>query len=172
MNRTAPIASTLLLFCAFSASAFDGPCSSSVGAGGGVSFDVEVRWPDTGSRPAAGWPVIFLAHGAGGSKASLSGLGGQFADDGYVTLAYSNRPGATSWPPNVFASDLVVLKAWILNDFESESAGKSIAALIVTGDTSAISIEDLRAAGHPYLNKPVRPAKLRALMTELLRHRD
>ena len=53
-----------------------------------------------------------------------------------------------------------------------KQAGEPVPALIVTGDTSAISIEDLREAGHPYLNKPVRPAKLRALMTELLRRVD
>jgi len=50
--------------------------------------------------------------------------------------------------------------------------GREVPGLIVTGDTSPVSIDDLRSAGHPYLNKPVRPAKLRAMLSELLRPMD
>lgn len=42
-------------------------------------------------------------------------------------------------------------------------------ALIVTGDTSRVSLAELRAAGHPFLQKPVRPARLRAALGQLLR---
>jgi len=100
--------------------AFSGPYASLVTVEPGVQIDVDVRWPDVGSPPAAGWPVIFLGHGAGGNKTSLSTLAGTFADDGYVTLNYSNRP-SEEWNPTNFANDIVALKAWLLNDFQSES---------------------------------------------------
>ncbi len=39
--------------------AFSGPFASLVTVEPGVQIDVDVRWPDVGSPPAAGWPVIF-----------------------------------------------------------------------------------------------------------------
>ncbi|MEM9177525.1 MAG: CocE/NonD family hydrolase [Myxococcota bacterium] len=97
--------------------AFQGPFPSNVTVAPGVALDVDVRWPDSGAPPASGWPVLFLAHPAGGTKNTFAGLAGTFADDGYVTLTYTNRVGATGLPPEVFAADLAELKAWILDDF-------------------------------------------------------
>ena len=125
-----PNRSALLLLLALTAlavwpslaTAFNGPFSSLVTVEPGVTLDVDVRWPDTGAPPPAGWPVVFLAHPAGGTKSTFGSLAGSFADDGYVTLTYTNRPGATSLTPDVFAADLTALKAWLLADFESEAA--------------------------------------------------
>lgn len=89
-----------------SAFAFNGPYASLVNVEPGVDIDVDVRWPDTGSPPAAGWPVIFFAHGAGGDKNSFSGLAGGFADSGYVTVNYTNLPEPDRSPTN-FANDIV-----------------------------------------------------------------
>ena len=100
--------------------AFSGPYASLVTVEPSVQIDVDVRWPDTGTPPASGWPVIFIGHGAGGDKTSFSTLAGTFADEGYVTLNYSNRP-SEEWNPTNFANDIVALKAWLLNDFQSES---------------------------------------------------
>lgn len=99
--------------------AFSGPFASLVTVEPGVQIDVDVRLPATGTPPAAGWPVIFFAHGSGGDKTSFSQLAGEYADDGYVTLSYTNR-AEEDRSPQVFASDIVALKAWLLNDFEAE----------------------------------------------------
>lgn len=47
-------------------------------------------------------------------------------------------------------------------------AGKELPALIMTGDTSATSMAALQASALSVLHKPVRPAKLRALIAALL----
>lgn len=41
--------------------------------------------------------------------------------------------------------------------------------IVLTGDISEVSMRTLKGAGHQVLHKPVRPARLRALMTHLLR---
>ena len=42
--------------------------------------------------------------------------------------------------------------------------GRQVAAVILSGDTSAAAIANARRAGIPLLHKPVRPARLRALL--------
>jgi CheY-like chemotaxis protein len=49
--------------------------------------------------------------------------------------------------------------------------GTGLRGIIVTADASAERIADAHARGYPLLHKPVRPAKLRALIEELLRER-
>jgi len=41
--------------------------------------------------------------------------------------------------------------------------------IIMTGDVSEAGVRTLSGAGHQILHKPVRPAKLRALITQILR---
>jgi hypothetical protein len=119
------VALATVLFGVPSASSFDGPFATRVDVGSGVMLDVDVRWPSNGLPLPAGWPVIFWAHGAGGNKSSLAGAAENFADKGYVTLTYSNRPAALQLPPEVLASDLVALKAWLVNDFAA-AAGVTV----------------------------------------------
>ena len=124
--RALPVARALLLAmislacAATTAQAFNGPFGTLVTVEPGVELDVDVRWPNTGSPPAAGWPVIFFAHGGGGDKTTWGPLAGNFADLGYVTLTYTNRPKEDR-SYGVLASDIVVLKTWLLNDFETEA---------------------------------------------------
>ncbi len=47
-------------------------------------------------------------------------------------------------------------------------AGRAIPAIVLTGDTEPESIREAEAGGDRLLHKPVRPAKLRALMSYLL----
>jgi signal transduction histidine kinase/CheY-like chemotaxis protein len=49
--------------------------------------------------------------------------------------------------------------------------GTLLHGVIVTADASPERIADARACGYPLLQKPVRPAKLRALLEQLLRER-
>jgi two-component system, sensor histidine kinase len=46
--------------------------------------------------------------------------------------------------------------------------GHDIAAIVVTGDTAPDTILRISQAGFPLLHKPLRPAKLRALLTHLI----
>jgi signal transduction histidine kinase/ActR/RegA family two-component response regulator len=46
--------------------------------------------------------------------------------------------------------------------------GRDIPAILVTGDTAPDTIHRIKQAGFPLLHKPLRPAKLRALLTHLI----
>lgn len=46
-----------------------------------------------------------------------------------------------------------------------------IASVLITGDTAPDRLQETRASGYQLLHKPVRPARLRALMSHLLRAR-
>ena len=50
-----------------------------------------------------------------------------------------------------------------------EKFGRDIPAILVTGDTAPDTILRISRAGFPLLHKPLRPAKLRALLTHLIR---
>ena len=88
--------------------------------GGGGSLEADVSWPDVGRPPPAGWSVVFWAHGAGGSKNSNAGNARDFADCGYLSLTYTNHPEEDRNPTN-FANDLIAIKAWPVNDFETKT---------------------------------------------------
>ncbi|HEX9781721.1 MAG TPA: ATP-binding protein, partial [Opitutaceae bacterium] len=48
------------------------------------------------------------------------------------------------------------------------AAGRPIPAALITGDTAPERLREAKLAGHALLHKPVRPAKLRALLEQLL----
>lgn len=102
------------------APAFQGPYASTVVGAGGFVLDLDVRWPD-GPPPPDGWPVVFWGHGAGGDKTSSAGNAATYANDGYVTLTWTNRSTSTDPSPETIAADLVALKAWLVNDFQAEA---------------------------------------------------
>ncbi len=49
-----------------------------------------------------------------------------------------------------------------------QSFGAQIAAVLITGDTAPETIQAINASGLPVLHKPLRPAKLRAMLSHLL----
>lgn len=53
-----------------------------------------------------------------------------------------------------------------------ESVGREVPAIIITADRSPEVQDDIHRAGHVQLRKPVRPAALRALITQCLRQLD
>jgi predicted acyl esterase len=115
-----PLALVLAAATAPVAAAFQGPYSTFVTGYGGFQLDLDVRWPD-GPPPAGGWPVVFWGHGAGGDKTSSANNAERYADDGYVTVAWTNRAVSTSPTPPIFAADLVAMKTWLVNDFQAEA---------------------------------------------------
>jgi signal transduction histidine kinase/ActR/RegA family two-component response regulator len=48
------------------------------------------------------------------------------------------------------------------------AAGRPVPAALITGDTAPERLREAKLAGHALLHKPVRPAKLRALLEQLL----
>lgn len=52
-----------------------------------------------------------------------------------------------------------------------EKFGHGIPAILITGDTAPESLRRIAQAGLPLLHKPLRPAKLRALLTHLVQQR-
>lgn len=120
LRPTRVLAAALVLAVVPAARAFQGPYATMVTGYGGFQLDLDVRWPD-GSPPPEGWPVVFWGHGAGGNKTNLTSNAQRYADDGYVTVAWTNRSVATAPTPPVFAADLVAMKNWLVNDFEAEA---------------------------------------------------
>ena len=51
--------------------------------------------------------MVFWGHGAGGDKTSLAGNAAGYANDGYVTLTWTNRSTATDPSPETLAADIV-----------------------------------------------------------------
>lgn len=49
-----------------------------------------------------------------------------------------------------------------------DAFGANIPAALLTGDTASDTIQTIRASGLPVLHKPIKPAKLRALLSHLL----
>jgi CheY-like chemotaxis protein len=47
--------------------------------------------------------------------------------------------------------------------------GAPIPALVITGETAPETLQAIRTAGFPRLSKPVSPARLRAVLDQLLR---
>ncbi len=141
------------------ATAYNGPYSTLVTVQPGVQLDTDVRWPDKGVMPANGWPVIIFAHGAAGDKNSNAGRASQYADNGYVTLTYTNRT-RDQWLPTNFANDVVALKNWLLNNFELEAgifAPTNADAYGMTGNSlggyttwSVVLLSDALAAAVPF----------------------
>lgn len=114
------VLSLLLLTLGVPARAAQGPYTSLVPATDGFLMDTDVRWPN-GTPPPGGWPVVFFAHGAGGDKTSAAGNATTYADNGYVTLAWTSRDTAPQPFPSILAGDLAVLKNWLVDDFPAEA---------------------------------------------------
>lgn len=118
--RVAVAALCLVALSAAPARAFQGPYTTVVTGFGGFMLDLDVRWPD-GAPPASGWPVLFIGHGAGGDKNTSADNAENFADEGYVSVAWTNRLVSTSPTPSVFAADLAAMKTWLVDDFQAEA---------------------------------------------------
>lgn len=102
------------------AGAFQGPYASIVTGFGGFALDLDVRWPD-GPPPVGGWPVVFFGHGAGGDKTSSTNIAQRYANEGYVTLTWTNRATAMNPSPDIIGADLTALTDWLKNDFQAEA---------------------------------------------------
>ena len=133
------------------AHAENGPYPTLVDVGEGVQIDVDVYWPDTGTPPEGGYPVVFWTHGCGGTKSSptVAGYAQDYANDGYVTLAYTNRDQAAGTDfPEYFANDIEALKAWLINDFATEASAFYGTTVDVTVDPERFGLSGNSRGGY------------------------
>jgi signal transduction histidine kinase/ActR/RegA family two-component response regulator len=89
-----------------------------------------------------------------------------------ASAAQACEPDALAVPPHVIvASDRLADGATGLDAIAAIRAalGRPVPALVVTGAATADILARVRASGLPLLPKPVAPAKLRALLTQLVR---
>jgi signal transduction histidine kinase/CheY-like chemotaxis protein len=150
------------------------------GPGGGATFRVAV--------PAARPPPPSVATAGAG----LEGRTVLVVDDDLEALA-ATRDVLTAWGCRVIAAatgDEALAFAsrgrWpdaVLADYRlhagrtglelvealRRAVGRPLPAAVLTGETGEAAIAALRSAGLPHLTKPVAPARLRALLAELLR---
>jgi CheY-like chemotaxis protein len=78
-----------------------------------------------------------------------------------------------AFPPDIVIVDYRLPGGWTgLDVIETVRARHpGVAAIVVTGDVSPDILRETQAAGHPVLHKPLRPARLRALLGASLRKR-
>jgi PAS domain S-box-containing protein len=104
-------------------------------------------------RVAGDWGCQpLLVSGAGEAKAAVAA---GFRPDA-VVCDYRLPGGATG------AEAIAAIRA---------ACGRAVPGVVVTGDTAPERLREAQASGLGLLHKPVRPAKLRALLTHLLRER-
>ena len=78
---------------------------------------------------------------------------------------------ARSHPPDLIVADLRLrFGSSGMDAIEAvrDALGRTVPALIITGDTSVDALRQARIHGYPVLHKPVRPVKLRAALSQLL----
>lgn len=106
----------------------------------------------------------------------LRGMAELFDNWNIDLVTAHNADEAMQWldslerPPHVIVSDYRLPESDGLGVIARlrEKYGADIPAIIVTGDTAPDTIQRITRAGHPLLHKPLRPAKLRALLTHLI----
>jgi CheY-like chemotaxis protein len=114
-----------------------------------VDDDMLVR--EAMASALAQWGVRVATAGNGDEAVAL--LNGKFGLPDAVLCDYSLPKGETGVD--------VIARV-------QAAAGRSIPAALITGDTAPERLREAKLAGHALLHKPVRPAKLRALLEQLL----
>jgi CheY-like chemotaxis protein/two-component sensor histidine kinase len=107
-------------------------------------------------------------------RAALEGLLQRWGCSVATAAGGAEALAAAGEPPNLVLCDLHLGgDAGGLDVLDRLKArwGPNLQGVIVTADASPERIADAHARGYPLLRKPVRPAKLRALVEQLLRER-
>lgn len=155
---------------------------SQAGRGSCFSIEVPVGNPNLAPQPALSPPSAVLADDTlvvlvDDDHAILHGMAELFDNWNVDLVAAPNAEDVLHWlaglarVPDVIVSDYrlpgdndgLEVVAQLRQHF-----GRDIPAIVITGDTSPDSIQRIKQAGFPVLNKPLHPAKLRALLTHLL----
>ncbi|HLQ92725.1 MAG TPA: ATP-binding protein [Xanthobacteraceae bacterium] len=110
----------------------------------------------------------------------LEGIGGILRTWGCRVIAGASCDAALASVGKDHCPDLII-SDFRLGDGQSgivaiarlrEALGPDIPAFLISGDTAPERLREARASGHHLLHKPVRPMRLRAMVSQLLQNTD
>jgi CheY-like chemotaxis protein len=140
--------------------------------------DAELIDPPAPESPAGVIPDDALVLLVDDESAILRGMAELF-DNWHIDLVTAHSADeAAQWLDSIGRLPDVIVSDYRLPDDTDGIAvitrlrqkfGHDIPAILVTGDTAPDTILRITQAGFPLLHKPLRPAKLRALLTHLIR---
>ena len=123
------------------------------------------RWSPVRALP----PLLAIVTGTG-ELLSRWGCRPHLAADAAEALGLAGRA-----EPDLIVADLRLrdgVSGLDVIDAVRHASRRDAPAVVVTADTAATVLEAVRARGHVVLHKPVRPAQLRAVLSQLLADRD
>jgi signal transduction histidine kinase/CheY-like chemotaxis protein len=129
--------------------------------------------PETGMQQLAGLRVL-VVDDEPDVRAALDGLLQRWGCSVETAASGGEALSADRASPDLVLCDLRLGESesgFDVLDRLQARWGTSLHGIIVTADASTERITDAHARGYPLLHKPVRPAKLRALLEQLLRER-
>ncbi|MGE5320375.1 MAG: ATP-binding protein [Hyphomicrobiaceae bacterium] len=152
------------------------------GHGSAFSIDVpagEARLirPPSNTRTAGPIPADALVLLVDDESAILRGMAELFDNWNIDLVTAHSADEAEHWLASIDRVPDVIVSDYRLPDDTDgievisrlrQKLGRAIPAILVTGDTAPDTILRISQAGFPLLHKPLRPAKLRALLTHLI----
>ena len=152
------------------------------GRGSGFSIEVPAGNPELALQPAFTHPAGVLPGDTlvvlvDDDHAILHGMAELFDSWNIDLVAAPNAEDVLHWLAGLArVPDLIVADYRLPGDNDGleviaqlrRQFGRDIPAIVITGDTAPDTIQRIKQAGFPVLNKPLHPAKLRALLTHLL----
>jgi signal transduction histidine kinase/ActR/RegA family two-component response regulator len=138
--------------------------------------DTQLILPPTVSGAPGQVPADALVLLVDDENAILRGMTELF-DNWNIDLVTAHSAGeAEQWLASIGRVPDVIVSDYRLPDDDGieviarlrQKFGHDIPAILVTGDTAPDTILRITQAGYPLLHKPLRPAKLRALLTHLI----
>ncbi len=151
--------------------------------GHGSAFSLEVPLGDAAQVQAAVPPVApdqmpdnALVLLVDDESAILRGMAELFDNWNIDLVTAHSADEAEQWLDSVGRPPDVIVSDYRLSDGDGIDAvvrlrrrfGHALPAILITGDTAPETLQRITQAGFPLLHKPLRPAKLRALLTHLI----
>jgi two-component system, sensor histidine kinase len=152
--------------------------------GHGSTFSIDVPLgdarliePSTPATPSGRLPDHALVLLVDDETAILRGMAELFDNWGIDLVTAHSANEAVQWLDSIGRVPDVIVSDYRLPDDTDgievithlrQQYGRDIPSILVSGDTAPDTIRRISQAGFPLLHKPLRPAKLRALLTHLI----
>lgn len=139
--------------------------------------DARLIPPPTPAAPPARLPADALVLLVDDESAILRGMAELFDHWGIDLVTAHSADEAEHWLASLGRVPDVIVSDYRLPDDKDgievirrlrQTFGDDVPAILITGDTAPDTIVRITGAGIPMLHKPLRPAKLRALLTHLI----
>jgi CheY-like chemotaxis protein len=162
----------------------DHPIALRSHAGRGSSFSVDLPFGDPALVHSAPPPPVLaqlpddaLVLLIDDESAILRGMAELFDHWNIALVTARNADEAEYWLDSLERTPDAIVSDYRLSESDGievvarlrQKFGRDIPAILVTGDTAPETIQRIAEAGIPLLHKPLRPAKLRALLTHLIK---